>query len=146
MSTSPVTTAPMNAINWPRMLVCGLLAGVVWIILGTIVTAVLARDFIALPHNRLASPTPAFVVLNIAANLLTGVSMLWLYAAIRPRYGPGVRTAAIAAFASWFIVGIEDAIWCTFELFPARTIIPLIFGTLPALIIATLIGAKFYKE
>lgn len=146
MSTSAMGVAPANGINWPRVLGCGLLAGFVWIILGTMVTAALARDFIALPHNRLASPTPAFVVLNILVDLLTGVSMLWLYAAIRPRYGAGARTATIAAFASWFIVSLEDAAWCSFELFPARTIIPLIFGTLPALIVATLIGAKFYKE
>jgi hypothetical protein len=146
MSTSAVTTAPTNKINWRRVLGCGLLAGVVWIILGTIVTAVLARDFIALPNNRLGAPTPGFIVLNIVFDLLTGISILWLYAAIRPRYGAGAKTATIAAFASWFIVSLEDAIWCSFELFPARTIIPLLFGTLPALIIATLVGAKFYKE
>jgi len=45
----------------------------------------------------------------------------------------------------WFIVRMEDAICCSFELFPARTIIPLIIGTLPALMIATLV-ARFYKE
>ena len=60
-------------------------------------------------------------MLNIALDLLTGISILWLYAAIRPRYGPGAKTATIAAFASWFIVSLEDAIWCSFELFPART-------------------------
>ena len=146
MSTSIVTMSPSNKINWPRVLGCGLLAGVVWIILGTIDTAVLARDFIALPNNRLGAPTPGFVALNIVFDLLTGISILWLYAAIRPRYGPGAKTATIAAFALWFMVSLEDAIWCSFELFPARTIIPLIFGALPALIIATLVGARFYKE
>jgi len=146
MSKSAVTTAPTNKINWPRVLGCGVLAGIVWIILGTMVTALLARDFIALPNNRLGAPTPGFIVLNILLDLLTGISILWLYASIRPRYGPGAKTATIAAFASWFIVGLEDSIWCSFELFPARTIIPLIFGTLPALIIAALVGAKFYKE
>lgn len=146
MSTPATTIATANKINWARVLGCGVLAGVLWIIFGTIVTSVLARDFIALPHNRLGAPTPGFVVLNIVADLLTGVSMLWLYAAIRPRYGAGAKTAAVAAFALWFMVGLEDAIWCSFGLFPARTIIPLIFGTLPALIIAALVGAKFYKE
>ena len=146
MSTPVVISTPENGINWPRVLGCGLLAGVVWIILGTMLTAVLARDFVALPHNRLGTPTPAFVALNIVADLLTGVSMLWLYAAIRPRYGAGAKTACIAGFAVWLIVSLEDAIWCSFELFPAHTIVPLIFGALPALIISTLVGAKFYKE
>ena len=64
--TSAVITAPTSKINWRRVLGCGVLAGVVWIILGTIVTSVLAREFIALPNNRLGAPTPGFIVLNIA--------------------------------------------------------------------------------
>jgi hypothetical protein len=35
--------AVMKKINWLRVLLCGVLAGVVWIILGSIVTALLAR-------------------------------------------------------------------------------------------------------
>ena len=32
------------------------------------------------------------------------------------------------------------------QLFPPRALIPLTIGTLPAPLIATLIGAKFYKD
>lgn len=136
----------MNKINWTRVLVCGLLAGVIWIVLASIVTALLARDFVALPNNRLAHPTPGFSVLNIALDLLEGISLVWLYAVLRPLYGPGPKTAIIAAFAWWFIVTLEDVTWCTFGIFPARTVIPLIFGTLPALILATLAGARLYRQ
>ncbi|MBV8206389.1 MAG: hypothetical protein JO041_06320 [Acidobacteria bacterium] len=146
MPVSAVTTAATNRINWPRVLGCGALAGVVWIVLGTLLTALLARDFIALPGNRLGAPTPGFIVFNIVLDLLTGMGIVWLYAAIRPGYGAGPKTAAVAAFAVWFIVSLEDGIWCSFGLFPARTVIPLIFGTLPALIVAALAGARFYKE
>jgi hypothetical protein len=136
----------MSKINWPRVLGCGLLAGLVWIILGTAVTALLGRNFAALPNNRLAAPTPGFVLLNVVLDLLEGISMLWLYAAIRPRFGAGAKTAVIAAFAWWFIVSLEDATWCSFGLFPPSTVVPLMIGTLPALILATLAGATFYKE
>ena len=136
----------MSKLNWSRVLGCGLLAGLVWIILGSLVTALLGRDFAALPGNHLGSPTPGFVALNVVLDLLECISILWLYAAIRPRYGPGARTAAFAAFAWWFIVSLGDATWCSFGLFPARTVIPLMIGTLPALILATLAGARFYKE
>jgi len=51
------------------------------------------------------------------------------YSAIRPRYGPGARTAVIAAFAWWFIVTLGDATWCSFGFFPASTVIPLMIGT-----------------
>jgi hypothetical protein len=136
----------MSKISWSRVFGCGLLAGVVWIILGALATALLGREFAALPNNHLARPTPGFVLLNVVLDLLEGISILWLYAAIRPRYGPGAKTAVIAAFAWWFIVTLGDVTWCSFGFFPPSTVVPLMAGTLPALILATLAGAKLYKE
>ena len=125
---------------------CGLLTGVVWIIIGSVVTALLGRDFAALPGNNLGKPTPGFLALNIAIDLLEGVSILWLYAAIRPRYGPGAKTAVIAAIAWWVVVTLGDLTWASFGFFPPRTVVPLMVGTLPALIIASLAGGRFYRE
>jgi hypothetical protein len=136
----------MSKIYWPRVLGCGLLAGIVWIILGSAVTALLGRDFAALPNNHLAAPTPGFILFNAVLDLIEGVSILWLYAAIRPRYGPSAKTAVIAAAAWWFVVTLGDATWCSFGFFPPRTVVPLMAGTLPALILATLAGARFYKD
>ncbi|HET7184447.1 MAG TPA: hypothetical protein VFI82_07160 [Terriglobales bacterium] len=136
----------MRKINWSRVLGCGLVAGMVWVILGSLVTALLGRDFAALPNNRLAKPTPGFIAYNVVLDLMEGISIVWLYAALYPLYGRGARTAVIAAFAWWFIVSLGDATWCSFGLFPPRTVIPLMIGTLPALVIATLAGARFYRE
>ena len=143
---STVKSEPITRLNWFRVLGCGLLAGIVWIALGAMVTALLGRDFAALPNNHLGAPTLGFVIINLVLDLLEGVSILWLYAAIRPLYGPGAKTAVIAGFAWWFIVSLGDATWCSFGFFPPSTVIPLMAGTLPALIIATLVGARFYKE
>lgn len=136
----------MSKINWLRVVGCGLLAGIVWIILGTAVTALLGRDFAALPNNRLGAPTPGFLLFNVVIDLVEGVSILWLYAVIRHRYGPGAKTAVWAAFAWWFIVTLGDATWCSFGLFPPLTVIPLMVGTLPALTVAAIVGARFYKD
>ena len=136
----------MSKLNWSRVLGCGLAAGIVWIILGSVVTALLGRDFAALPNNRLAKPTLGFILFNVLLDLMEGVSIVWLYAVLSRVYGRGVRTALCAAFAWWFIVSLGDATWCSFGLFPAHTVIPLMIGTLPALVLATLAGAKFYKE
>ena len=135
----------MSKLNWSRVIGCGLVAGIVWIILGSVVSALLGRDFAALPNNRLAHPTPGFILLNVVLDLLEGISMVWLYAVLRPVYGIGARTAIIAGFAWWFIVSLEDATWCSFGIFPPRTIIPLMIGTLPALVLAALAGAKCYR-
>jgi len=136
----------MDKLNWPRVVGCGLLAGLVWIVLGSIVTALLGKDFAAVPNNRLANPTLVFLVVNVVVDLLEGISVVWLYVILRPVYGVGPRTAIIASFAWWFIVSLGDATWCSFGLFPAATVIPLMIGTLPALVLATLAGAKFYGQ
>jgi hypothetical protein len=107
---------------------------------------IVGRDFAALPNNHLAAPTPGFILFNAVLDLLEGVSILWLYAAIRPRYGPGPKTAVIAAAAWWFVVTLGDATWCSFGFFPPSTVVPLMAGTLPAIILATLAGARFYRD
>jgi hypothetical protein len=133
-------------INWYRVLLCGLLTGAVWIILGGVVTTLLGRDFAALPNNHLAAPTPGFLLFQVVIDLLEGISIMWLYAAIRPVYGPGAKAAIPAALAWWLIVSLGDATWCSFGFFPPLTVIPLMIGTLPALILAAMIGARFYRE
>jgi hypothetical protein len=141
-----VQSGAMNKVNWSRVFGCGLVAGIVWIMLGSLVTALLGRDFAALPNNRLAKPTPGFMLFNVMLDLMEGISIVWLYAVLRPVYGLGVRTAVIAAFAWWLIVSLGDATWCSFGFFPPRTVIPLLIGTLPALVLATVAGTKFYRE
>lgn len=134
----------MSKINWFRLLFCGMATGITWIVLGAIVTSLLGHEFAALPNNRLGKPTPGFVLFNVAVDLLEGISLVWLYAVIRPLYGGGARTAVIAALGWWFIVSLGDATWCSFGFFPWRTVVPLMIGTLPALMVATVVGARFY--
>ena len=133
-------------LNWSRIFGCGLLAGVVWIVTGSVVTALLGRNFAAVPNNRLANPMPGFIFANVVLDLVEGISIIWLYGVLRPVYGVGVRAAFIAAVAWWFIATLVDATWCSFGFFPARTVIPLLIGTLPAVVIAALVGAKFYRD
>jgi len=35
--------------------------------------------------------------------LVCGIALIWIYAAIRPRFGAGVMTAVYAGLAVWFI-------------------------------------------
>jgi hypothetical protein len=53
-----------------------LLAGIAWIVLGALVTALLGRDFAALPNNHLGKPTPGFILFNVFLDLLEGISIL----------------------------------------------------------------------
>jgi hypothetical protein len=67
----------MSRISWTSVIRSGLIAGIVWIVLGSVVTAGLGRDFAAIPGNRLGAPSAGFVSLHVAIDLLEGISILW---------------------------------------------------------------------
>ena len=52
--------------------------------------------------------------------VVMGIGLIWLYAAIRPRYGPGPRTAAIAGFVMWLITSARDGSWLAWASFLRR--------------------------
>lgn len=97
----------MGRMNLGRIVVGGLIAGfaynvVNWIGHGLILEAV-STDTMAEPH--IAPPSIGQRVQLWSIWMLYGVMVAWLYAAMRPRFGEGFRTAAFAATTVW-IVGI----------------------------------------
>jgi len=93
----------MGKLNWGRVVVGGTLAGVVLITF----SAIYAALFSGLNGIHRAIPTLypsagiAGVIFCLGAFLILGIVMIWWYAAIRPLFGPGPQTAAIAAVAVW---------------------------------------------
>jgi len=79
-------------------------------------------------------------------NLVLGTVLVWLYAAIRPRYGPGPKTAAIVGFAMWLIMTAADVFFMSIGLLPVRALVAPIAVGLAAYIVATEAGAWLYKE
>jgi hypothetical protein len=41
------------------------------------------------------------IATNVVITFLIGILIVWLYAAIRPRFGPGMKTATYAALVVW---------------------------------------------
>ena len=80
-------------------------------------------------------------------DFVTGIGLLWVYAAIRPRFGPGAKTAVIAGVAVWFFVGLLHALGeGPMGLFPEKVYT---VGTIVALVqyaVAGAVGAYVYKE
>lgn len=137
----------MDRINWGRVLLCGVLTGVVWTVLSSISTVFVAGDFAAaVPGNRLFAPSRALVAFLFVVNLVEGIWAMWLYAAIRPRYGAGPKTAALAGLAWWVVSSLVDATWGSFRFVPGRALLGPMAASLPELIVAVLAGAWFYKE
>jgi len=91
-------------INVPRVIVSGLVAGLVLDLgelavnvglLGDAWTAVLAQLGLRLDWMAMA--------LWGLGSFIVGIVGMWIYAAIRPRYSPGAMTALRAAVAVWAV-------------------------------------------
>jgi hypothetical protein len=87
-------------------------------------------------------------VLGVVLGFVVGILAIWLYAAIRPRYGAGPGTAVLAGVAAGLLYGVfPDIGWgLTLRLIPARVWVGDAVFTLVAMVIATLLGAWVYKE
>ena len=132
---------------WGRILVCGLLAGGAWTLLSIALLAMLGADFLAaLPTRRPETPGTGLHLLLIGANIAAGIWAVWLYAAIVPRFGPGLKTAAMAGVAWWAIISLQ------FAKALAQTPVPADFpwaplaATLLGCIVSTLVGAWFHDK
>jgi len=141
----------MRGINVSRMLIGGIVAGVLCWVGDGVVHGVLLKDWwqavmAGLGRNAgdVGMRSPIYFVLYDLAKGLVGV---WLYAAIRPRFGPGPRTAVLAALATWALVipiplcGLIPMEWFGRKFALAWSL----YGLVPVLI-GVLVGSWLYRE
>jgi hypothetical protein len=94
----------MGQINTGRVLLGGLVAGVVINIGEFLLNGVLLADYYVRVTSQLGVPQMSNATIGIYVLLafVIGLVGVWLYAAARPRLGPGVGTALKIAAAVWF--------------------------------------------
>jgi hypothetical protein len=141
----------MGKINWTRVLIGGLVAGVVMNALLFACWRLLVQPSLIAALEALGRPpqeTAGTTVLFIVMFFLVGILVLWLYAAIRPRYGAGPRTAAMAGVAAGLLFGVfPDIGWgLTLTLIPGRVWAADAVMSFVVLVVATVLGAWVYKE
>lgn len=141
-------------INWPRVIVGGLLWAVVYSIVGgPAMLLFLGREFL-LELERMGRPlqlgAETLVFLGIFGVLFTvswGIVSIWFYAAIRPRFGPGPKTAVIAAVGVWLLsVAAPLSHLAAFGIASPRFVAIDLPTELAAIVAATLVGARKYHE
>ena len=92
----------MSGINAKRVWPGGVAAGLLSNVLGMGSAHFLfSADVEALMRRLDVSFGPSVALLHISMRFALGVGLVWLYAAIRPRFGAGPRTAALAGVAAW---------------------------------------------
>ena len=137
----------MKEFSWTRVFVCGLLSGGIWTLLSVTLLAFLAEDFLAAVRDgRQSAPRGGMEIFLLFSNLVAGVWAMWLYTALRPRYGRGPKTAVVAAFAWWVIVSMQSAKWVALLSIPPTIVLVPLVATLCAIILATLVGAWCFEK
>lgn len=140
----------MGKINMSRVILGGLVAGVIiniveWVMNGVILQPQWTEAAKALGRSGeiSAKQIAAFNVWGFTAGLMT----IWLYAAIRPRYGAGPKTAMCAGSAVWMLAfAMSNAMMVFLHLFPLGLMLTATAVELVEVLIASVAGAYFYKE
>lgn len=143
----------MGKINVGRVFLGGLVAGAVVlacdVIIAVAIPTIIRMGDLPSPHIAPPSLGPG-VVFAALALLVGGPAAIWFYAAIRPRFGPGPKTATYAALWIWLILGpyMQTEITAAGypNAFPFAVWVVIDVISLPMLIVALLLGAKVYKE
>jgi len=140
----------MGKINLGRVILGGIVAGIVVDLLDYPIDGMwLANSW----HNNLVALGHADfgahqIVLFNLLGLVTGLLAIWIYAAIRPRYGPGVKTAICAGLMVW-LVGVlvpNVAFMYVAGLFSKHLTMWTTLGGLVEVVVGTIAGAALYKE
>ncbi|HEY3173442.1 MAG TPA: hypothetical protein VGK86_12800 [Thermoanaerobaculia bacterium] len=138
----------MSRINAKRVVLGGIVAAIIVNVGEGLLGYLLKRDYEAamraLGIRMGASPA---LFLPIAWSFVVGILAIWLYAAIRPRYGSGPATAIRAALAVWAFTTVTFSIaMASLTIFPARLMAIATAWSLAEVVVAVLAGAWLYRE
>jgi hypothetical protein len=140
----------MGKMNVPKIILGGVVAGILCFIGDGVVHGVLLKERwaqIMANLGRTSTEEPSHMVYYAVYDLAKALIGVWLYAAIRPRFGPGPRTATIAAVVTWALVipiALLGLIPSAF--FGRRFALLWSIDGLVVMVIAIVIGAWFYRE
>ncbi len=139
----------MGKINWGRVVLAGLLAGLVLNVIDYVVYGIwLMPDFAAAMQALGKQPPGGSTILwFVVLDFVYGIGLLWLYAAMRPRYGAGPRTAVLAGLALWFFTRLLHALGeAPMGMWPTRLYTIDVIVGLVELPLAAAVGAYLYQE
>jgi len=139
----------MGKINLGRVILGGLLAGLVinvfeavlnlFVIAGPMEESLRARNLPPMNNSSIG--------MWIFLSFLLGIVLVWLYAAIRPRYGAGVGAAIMAGLAVFFLANAYMTTGlAVMGYFPRNMMIITLAWGLVEILAASVVGAWAYKE
>ena len=140
----------MGNINWTRVVLGGLLAGVIIDASESLINGVLFAEAWSNAMSAMGRSTqlPAFsLVLFNLWGLGIGIMTVWVYSAMRPRFGPGPKTALLTALTMWVVAyALAGVTPVALGMVPKRLMAIITSLGLIEITIAALAGAAIYKE
>lgn len=153
-NSSPNSPVRKSGTNWSRVVAGGLVWAAVYSIIGGIAMVLFfARELLAelellgrpLELNR--DSVFFLSVFGVVFTVAWGIATVWFYAAIRPRYGPGPKTALIAAVGVWLLSLVAPlSHLAAFGIASPRFVAIDLPTEFVAIVAATLAGARAYRE
>ena len=142
------------AINNSKVLVGGLAAGLAMNVMDYIANGVVFAERMKAESNAfkpglgdmMAQMDGGAIAGYVIMDFIIGGLLVWTYAAMRPRFGPGMKTAVYVALAYWIFGSIVATGYMQMGVMSRG--LWLSFGAmyLVSLIIASTVGAWLYKE
>jgi hypothetical protein len=139
----------MGQINVMRVVLGGLLAGLIINISEFILNMLVIADSmeLALQELGMGPPGGGTIAIYVVAGFLIGIITIWIYAAMRPRFGPGPKTAVLAGFVVWLLAYLWRLldIGMTGLFDPGMLVLPIAWG-LVEIVLAAVAGGYLYQE
>jgi hypothetical protein len=139
----------MGGIKVGRWLAGGIAAGLlIWVLEGAGSVLFMEEAQTALEaHNLSLDLTPGFMAMTVLVSLLTGLVLVFFYAAARPRFGPGPRTAVIVGVVTWLAGYFLSLVgYGMIGLYATGLLVKWGVVGLVELILGALLGGRIYRE
>jgi hypothetical protein len=141
------------AINTKKVIIAGLAAGVVMNICDFVVNMMFGAQMQASANafkpglgDAMATMGGSTMAGFIIMDLVIGMLLAYTYAAMRPRFGAGAKTAIIAAIIFWIFGSIVSANYLVMGIMSRSLWLTFGFVYLICLIIASLVAGALYSE
>jgi hypothetical protein len=139
----------VSGINLRRVILGGVVAGLVANAFDfAITTYLMAPEFdsmlarLNVDEAAMQSWIPVFAI----ADFVWGFLLVFAYAAIRPRFGAGARTAVISGLMLWLVIAIFALLLMAMGLHSLQSYLKSSALYLVSAIASSMAGAAFYKE
>ena len=140
----------MGKINLGRVILGGIVAGIAADLLDFWVDGVLLAKMWNGQLETWGRPpfSPSQITWYLIFGLIIGIVTIWIYAGIRPRFGPGVKTAIYAGIASWILSALlpNFALMWNTHFFSGHLTAYTTLGAFFYYLIGAICGAAVYKE